>query len=76
MTYDDALIGAKDIEEYVNSQDDFGLELRVFRACKDRSFEVLHGGTYEDPVTKKTRQYDLRVFGERAPRRMKRIREC
>src|ERR1043166_3903146 len=58
---DDKPITAQDIKTYVESQDDFGLELRVFRACKETGFDASHGGTYEDPVTKKTRQFDVRA---------------
>jgi hypothetical protein len=76
MTADDTPIKAEDIEEYINTQDDFGLELRAFRACKERGFEVSHGGTYEDPVTKKTRQYDLRVSGENQKRSVQMPVEC
>jgi len=76
MTADDKPIEAKDIEEYVNTQDDFGLELRVLRACKEREFVVSHGGTYEDRVTGKTRQYDLRVSGESQNRSVQMPVEC
>ena len=36
----------------------------------------MHGGTYEDPVTKKTRQYDIRAVKKNADRRISLAVEC
>lgn len=62
--FDTKAITAKDISECLLAEDDFSLELQVFRACKERGFTASHSGTYEDPVTKKTRQYDIRASKE------------
>jgi hypothetical protein len=59
---DTAPITQQDIKDYLaNTGDDFRLELEVFNICKTFNFEASHGGTYQDPVTKKTRQYDIRA---------------
>ena len=50
-----------DIREYLATQDDLGLEMECVQLCRDRQWEVNHGGTYTDPVTKKTRQFDIRA---------------
>lgn len=50
----------RDLNEYLSGQDDFRLEISVFKSFKSRNLEVLHGGTYEDPVTKLARQFDIR----------------
>lgn len=55
-------ITQRDIKDYLSDAgDDFRLELEVYNTCKKFNFQVSHGGTYQDPVTKKTRQYDLRA---------------
>jgi hypothetical protein len=66
-TTDEAPIRSEDIKEYLNTHDDFGLELLVFRVCKEFRLGVSHGGTYEDPVTKKSRQFDLRAWMDSNP---------
>lgn len=53
-------ISVEDLREYLQGQDDFRLELATFRLFKSRGLSVLHGGTYEDPVTKLARQFDIR----------------
>jgi len=53
-------ISVSDLNEYLSGQDDFRLEIAVLKNFKKRNLEVLHGGTYEDPVTKLARQFDIR----------------
>ncbi len=50
-----------DLLSYLKTADDFQFEIDVFRSCveKDRSAE--HGGTYQDPLTGKDRQFDIRM---------------
>lgn len=57
----DVPITKADIEEYIKSADDFALELFVYREALAKGLVASHGGTYEDPVTKKVRQFDVRV---------------
>lgn len=64
-------ISASEIQEVVLKEDDFGHEMRVggilknFQApqsafIKARLSRLDHGGTYVDPATSKTRQFDYR----------------
>src|SRR4051812_45222497 len=57
----DKEITAEDLGEYLNTQDDFDLELWVYRNAKERGLVASHGGTYDDPITQKPRQYDVRA---------------
>ncbi|MFY3001865.1 hypothetical protein ACOTIX_22065 [Achromobacter xylosoxidans] len=52
---------ASDISEFMQSQDDFALELRVVKYARELQYQASHSGSYEDPVTGKARQYDLRA---------------
>ena len=54
-------INKSDLMGYLSSTDDFQFEIDVFRSCVhcDRSAE--HGGTYQDPLTGKDRQFDIRM---------------
>lgn len=57
----DEPLTAADLENFVATQDDFGLELYVYSEARYRSYDATHGGSYTDRVTGKTRQYDIRV---------------
>jgi hypothetical protein len=72
----DQIITAKDLSEYLATQDDFALELNVYRKATELGLSATHGGTYEDPVTKKHRQYDIRAAFERANSRVALTIEC
>lgn len=54
-------IDANHIRNFLETHDDFGLELFVYRNAFSRGFKVEHGGFYKDPVTDKTRQFDIRT---------------
>lgn len=51
-----------DIKKYLNNYSDFSFELQVLKKFSDLGFECSHGGTYEDPVTNKSREYDIRAL--------------
>lgn len=51
-----------DIEEYLNDYSDFSFELRVLKELTDLNLFCQHGGTYEDPVTGKSREFDIRAL--------------
>src|SRR5258705_12145540 len=51
-----------DIEEYLADCADFSFELRVLKALTDLKLKCQHGGTYEDPITKKSREFDIRAL--------------
>lgn len=61
-------ITAAEIKKVVLDEDDFGHEMRVGKLLNTlnyairgvRIFEPIHGETYEDPKTQKTRQFDFR----------------
>src|SRR5689334_16242749 len=53
-----------DLEEYLQARDDFALEMHVYKLARDLRFSVSHGGTYNDPVTRKARQYDIRAIAQ------------
>ena len=55
-------IDAEGLKDYLLTQDDFALELRTLRAAARLGFRTEHGGTYDDPVTGKPRQFDLRAM--------------
>ena len=55
-------ITANDIADYLTSEDDFAFEVSMFKACIDAGLRAEHGGTYQDPVTKRDRQFDIRAL--------------
>ncbi|MDH4215343.1 MAG: hypothetical protein OEV23_00375 [Gallionella sp.] len=50
-----------DLLEYLNSYSDFSFELAVLKMLRERNIECDHGGHYEDPVTNKSREFDIRA---------------
>lgn len=55
-------IQQSDLKEYLDSSSDFGFELSVLKLLRGKEFECEHGGLYEDPVTGKSRQFDIRAI--------------
>jgi len=54
-----AALTKDDIARYLSTRDDFDLELFVYRSLGERGILATHGGAYVDPVTGKSRQYDV-----------------
>jgi hypothetical protein len=54
-------VTAEDINKYLETQNDFDLELFAKRTLLDHGIPARHGATYVDPVTEKPRQFDLRA---------------
>jgi len=54
-------IGPTDLLEFLNDYSDFSFEIEVLKLLADAGFECEHGGSYKDPVTKKTREFDIRA---------------
>jgi hypothetical protein len=52
---------ADHITHYLDSRDDFDLELFGYRVLKERGWIAHHGGMYVDPITGKPRQYDIQA---------------
>jgi hypothetical protein len=55
-------ITAQDLAEYLAETSDFSFELRTLRMLRAQGLLCDHGGLYEDPVTKKSRQFDIRAI--------------
>jgi hypothetical protein len=56
-----ATIQAADLREYITSQDDFAFEREVYHRAHGLGLSATHAGLYEDPVTNKPRQFDIRA---------------
>lgn len=54
-------ITKKDLNEFLKDYSDFGFELHVLNALIRDGFACEHSGTYDDPVTQKPRQFDIRA---------------
>ena len=50
-----------DISEYLAGHSDFSFELSVLQLLRRNSIPCEHGGHYTDPVTKKSREFDIRA---------------
>jgi len=57
----DTIITREDLVAFIKTQDDFALELYAYSLANRKGFKVAHAGSYVDPVTGKTRQYDVRA---------------
>ena len=55
-------ISATDLSEYLNSHSDFSFELSVLKMLRENNIECEHGGHYQDPVTNKSREFDIRAI--------------
>jgi hypothetical protein len=60
----DREINAGDIQQYLDSRDDFDLELFACRSLKERGWTPSLGGSYFDPILGKLRQFDVRTRRE------------
>lgn len=56
------IIGASELADYLKSASAFAFELRCLERLKSLGFQCDHGGSYSDPVTKKSRQFDIRAY--------------
>lgn len=54
-------IGVADLTKYLENDSDFDFELQVLHSLRDFGVDCEHGGHYEDPVTKKSREFDIRL---------------
>lgn len=53
-------IKQQDLLAYLNEFSDFGFELSVLKMLRGKGIDCEHGGHYEDPVSKKSREFDIR----------------
>ena len=54
-------INKSDLVEYLESQSDFAFEIAALRVLHAHGFNCEHGGSYDDPLTQKSREFDLRA---------------
>lgn len=54
-------ITSDDLSEYLKSYSDFSFELSVLKMLRTSGIDCEHGGHYEDPVTNKSREFDIRA---------------
>jgi len=50
-----------DLIDYLSTESDFAFELHVLNTLIAHGFTCEHGGSYDDPVTKKPREFDIRA---------------
>jgi hypothetical protein len=50
-----------DMIEYLETESDFAFELSVLNQLVSLGFQCTHGGSYEDPSSNRTRQFDIRA---------------
>ncbi|QDV40878.1 hypothetical protein Enr13x_07140 [Stieleria neptunia] len=65
-----------DIREFADSASDFGFELRILSTLKGLSIDCEHSGTYDDPVTQRPRQFDIRALVDLGTLRIRLAIEC
>lgn len=61
MKTNDYEITVDDIKEYLDKYSDFTFEMKVLKTLKSKGFECAHSGTYEDPITRKRREFDIQA---------------
>jgi hypothetical protein len=61
----DQAIEEKDITEYLALQSDFAFEVKTLSKLCELGFTCAHAGTYEDPLTGRVRQFDIRAIKDR-----------
>ena len=54
-------ISKADILEYLRTDSDFSFEISVLQKLNSQGFSCEHAGTYEDPITRRTREFDIRA---------------
>lgn len=69
-------IAESDLEEYLNSYSDFSFELEVLNKLIGLGFVCEHSGTYDDPITNKSREFDIRALYTKGAMRLCLSVEC
>jgi len=69
-------ITKSDIEEYLTTSSDFAFEIKVLNKFSQMGFKCEHSGIYEDPITKKIREFDIRGYKELGYKRIRVSVEC
>lgn len=76
MTNNNQEITSNEIQEFLDSQSDFSLEMKALSYLKNLGFYTEHGGTYTDPIKKINRQFDIRSVQIRNNKVVKLAIEC
>jgi hypothetical protein len=69
-------ISAQDLEHFVANDSDFVFEMRVLARLRALGFECSHAGTYQDPVSEKIRQFDIRALKRQGSWTLRLAVEC
>ena len=69
-------ITSYDLLEFLAGYSDFGFEIQVLKQLREMGFNSQHGGSYDDPVTKKPREFDIRAFKRSGNRFLRLAVEC
>ena len=72
----DKPVDAADVAEYLSESSDFAFEMQVIRVLARAGVKCMHGGTYTDPVTGLTRQFDIRAVVPETDYRLRLAIEC
>jgi hypothetical protein len=67
---------AQDLRAYLDTQDNFAFEREIFTHARRFGLEVQHAGLYEDPLSEKFRQFDLRATKVNGDHRISLAIEC
>ena len=70
------IIKKDDLVDYLDSCSDFSFELSVLKMLRENDMSCEHGGLYEDPVTGKSREFDIRAIKTLANFRIRLAIEC
>lgn len=57
----DVKIGKEILNKYLESNSDFSFELKILNLLKEKGINCTHGGHYTDPITGKSREFDIRA---------------
>lgn len=65
-----------DLTEFLASYSDFSFELSVLKMLRENGIECEHGGLYEDSITGKSREFDIRAIKSIENYRVRLAIEC
>jgi hypothetical protein len=74
--YCDLPMTQEKLAEYVQGAGDFEFELRVLNELSKKGIKCNHGGTYEDSVSGKAREFDIRAGLRKEARKLLLAIEC
>jgi hypothetical protein len=72
----DRPVGKQDIVDFLDKEADFSFEMKVLETLRHNTFQCDHAGTFVDPITEKTRQFDIRARHEVGVYRLRLAVEC